>query len=333
MSTAFRAQCVAVGSALPERRLTNAELERMVETNDEWIVSRTGIRERRIAEPGSGLCALALPAAHQCLERAGVSADMLDGIIVATISGDHVMPATANLLQHQLGATKAFGFDLLNACNGFVAALSTATAFIESGHSKRILVVGGDIMSTLLDYRDRNTCILFGDGCGAVLLEAGPADGPGIFGFEMHSDGGGGSDLIIPCSGSAHLANPEALARGEQFVKQNGRVVFTQAVRRMSEVCASLMKQLQLTVADIDLLVPHQANLRIIEPTANRLGLPMEKVVINIDRVANTTAGTIPLALSDAFADGRLKNGTRVLLAAFGGGLTWGSLYLTWGRA
>ena len=333
MSAAFRAQCVAVGSALPERRLTNAELERMVETNDEWIVSRTGIRERRIAEPGSGLCALALPAARQCLERAGVSADMLDGIIVATISGDHVMPATANLLQHQLGATKAFGFDLLNACNGFVAALSTATAFIESGHSKRILVVGGDIMSTLLDYRDRNTCILFGDGCGAVLLEAGPADGPGIFGFEMHSDGGGGSDLIIPCSGSAHLANPEALARGEQFVKQNGRVVFTQAVRRMSEVCASLMKQLQLTVADIDLLVPHQANLRIIEPIANRLGLPMDKVVINIDRVANTTAGTIPLALGDAFADGRLKTGTRVLLAAFGGGLTWGSLYLTWGRA
>lgn len=333
MSVAFRAQCVAVGSALPERRLTNAELERMVETNDEWIVSRTGIRERRIAEPGSGLCALALPAARQCLERAGVSADTLDGIIVATISGDHVMPATANLLQHQLGATKAFGFDLLNACNGFVAALSTATAFIESGHSKRILVVGGDIMSTLLDYRDRNTCILFGDGCGAVLLEAGPTDGPGIFGFEMHSDGSGGNDLIIPCSGSAHLANPEALAHGEQFVKQNGRVVFTQAVRRMSEVCVSLMKQLKLTVADIDLLVPHQANLRIIEPTANRLGLPMNKVVINIDRVANTTAGTIPLALADAFGDGRLKTGTRVLLAAFGGGLTWGSLYLTWGRA
>ena len=333
MSTAFRAQCVAVGSALPERRLTNAELERMVETNDEWIVSRTGIRERRIAEPGSGLCALALPAARQCLERAGVSANTLDGIIVATISGDHVMPATANLLQHQLGATKAFGFDLLNACNGFVAALSTAAAFIESGHSKRILVVGGDIMSTLLDYRDRNTCILFGDGCGAVLLEAGPADGPGIIGFEMHSDGGGGNDLIIPCSGSAHLANPEALARGEQFVKQNGRVVFTQAVRRMCEVCVSLMKQLKLTVDDIDLLVPHQANLRIIEPTASRLGLPMSKVVINIDRVANTTAGTIPLALADAFANGRLTTGTRVLLAAFGGGLTWGSLYLTWGRA
>ncbi len=333
MPAAFRAQCVAVGSALPERRLTNADLERIVETDDEWIVSRTGIRERRIAEPGTGLSALALPAARQCLERAGVGAETLDGIIVATISGDHVMPTTANILQHQLGATKAFAYDLLNACNGFVAALSTAAAFIESGHAKRMLVVGGDIMSTLIDYRDRNTCILFGDGCGAVLVEAGPADGPGIFGFELHSDGAGAGDLSIPCSGSARLATSEALERGDQFVKQNGRVVFTQAIRRMSEVCVSLLRNLKLTVTDIDLLVPHQANLRIIEPIASRLGLSMDKVVVNIERVANTTAGTIPLALADAFADGRLKGGTRVLLAAFGGGLTWGSLYLTWGRA
>lgn len=333
MPAAFRAQCVAVGAALPERRLTNADLERMVDTNDEWIVSRTGIRERRIAEPGTGLSALALPAAKQCLERASVSADTLDGIIVATISGDHVMPTTANLLQHQLGATKAFAYDLLNACNGFVAALSTASAFIESGHAKRILVVGGDIMSTLIDYRDRNTCILFGDGCGAVLVEAGPADGPGVIGFELHSDGSGAADLAIPCSGSAHIPTSEALARGDQFVKQNGRTVFTHAVRRMSEVCVSLLERLQLTKDDIDLLVPHQANLRIIEPTASRLGVSMDKVVINIERVANTTAGTIPLALADAFADGRLKKGSRVMLAAFGGGLTWGSLYLTWGRA
>jgi 3-oxoacyl-[acyl-carrier-protein] synthase-3 len=324
---------VAVGSALPERRLTNADLERMVETKDEWIVSRTGIRERRIAEPGTGLSQLALPAARQCLERAGVSAKDLDGIIVATISGDHVMPTTANILQHQLGADKAFGFDLLNACNGFVAALSTAAAFIESGHSKRILVVGGDIMSTLIDYKDRNTCILFGDGCGAVLLEAGPAQGPGIIGFELHSDGSGASDLCIPCSGSALFPSPAALERGEQFVKQNGRTVFTHAIRRMSEVCVSLMKTLNLTINDIDLLVPHQANLRIIEPTAQRLGLSMDKVVVNIERVANTTAGTIPLALADAFADGRLQPGTRIMLAAFGGGLTWGALYLTWGRA
>jgi 3-oxoacyl-[acyl-carrier-protein] synthase-3 len=333
MQSPFRAQCVAVGAALPERRLTNADLERMVETDDEWIVSRTGIRERRIAEPGTGLSALALPAARQCLEQAGVGAETLDGIIVATISGDHVMPATANLLQHLLGAKKAWGFDLLNACNGFVAALSTAAAFIESGRAKRLLVVGGDVMSSLIDYRDRNTCILFGDGCGAVLVEAGPPDGPGIFGFELHSDGSGGHDLCIPSSGSAVLPTAESLARGDHFVKQNGRAVFTQAIRRMSEVCVSLLGSLKLTGADIDLLVPHQANLRIIEPTAARLGLPMSKVVLNIERMANTTAGTVPLALAEAEADGRLKKGTRVMLAAFGGGLTWGACYLTWGRA
>jgi len=205
MKAPYRAQIVAVGSALPERRLTNADLERMVETTDEWIVTRTGIRERRIAEPGQGLMSLAVPASIQCLERAGVAAEAIDGIIVATISGDYVMPSTANLLQHRLKAAKAWGFDLLNACNGFVTALATASAFIEAGRAKRILVVGGDVMSTLIDYRDRNTCILFGDGCGAVLLEAGPIDGPGIIGCELHSDGAGGDDLNIPCSGSDAL--------------------------------------------------------------------------------------------------------------------------------
>jgi 3-oxoacyl-[acyl-carrier-protein] synthase III len=333
MPSPFRAQCVAVGAALPERKLTNADLERLVETEDAWIVSRTGIRERRIADPGTGLSELAVPAAKQCLERAGVSGAELDGIIVATISGDHIMPTTANLVQHHLGAKNAFAYDLANACNGFVAAISTATAFIESGRYKKILVIGGDIMSSLIDYRDRNTCILFGDGCGAVLLEAGPGDGPGVIGFEMHSDGSAAKELAIPCSGSAMLVTPHVLELGEQYVKQNGRVVFTHAIRRMSEVCVSLMKKLQLQVNDIDLLVPHQANLRIIEPTAERLGLTMDKVVVNIDRVANTTAGTIPLALADAFADGRLKKGSRVMLAAFGGGLTWGAVYLTWGRA
>jgi 3-oxoacyl-[acyl-carrier-protein] synthase-3 len=332
MKAPYRAQIVAVGSALPERRLTNADLERMVETTDEWIVTRTGIRERRIAEPGQGLMSLAVPASIQCLERAGVAAEAIDGIIVATISGDYVMPSTANLLQHRLKAAKAWGFDLLNACNGFVTALATASAFIEAGRAKRILVVGGDVMSTLIDYRDRNTCILFGDGCGAVLLEAGPIDGPGIIGCELHSDGAGGDDLNIPCSGSAMPSSQETLAAGQHFLKQNGRAVFTQAIRRMAEVSSNLLSSLNLGCSDVDLLVPHQANLRIIEPTAERLGLPMSKVVVNIDRVANTTAGTIPLALSDALADGRLRAGSRVLLVAFGGGLTWGACYLTWGR-
>ena len=332
MAGGTRARCVAVGAALPERRLTNAELERMVDTTDEWIVSRTGIRERRIVEPGQGLSSLAEPAARQCLAKAGVAAADVDGIIVATITGDYVMPTTANLIQHRLGATRAWAFDLANACSGFITALATATAFIESGRARRVLVVGGDVMSSVVDYADRNTCVLFGDGCGAVLLEAGPGDGLGIVGFELGSDGAGAQDLIIPCSGSAIPASPEMLAAGQQYVKQNGRPVFAAAIRRMAEVCDVLLRRLALTGDDVDLLVPHQANLRIIQPTAERLRLPMSKVVINIERVANTTAGTIPLALADAEAEGRLKPGTRVLLAAFGGGFTWGSCYLTWGR-
>jgi len=327
-----RARVVAVGSALPERRLTNADLVKMVDTTEEWIVSRTGVRERRIVEPGTPLSALAVPAARQCLERAAVHASQVDGIIVATISGDHIMPATANLVQYQLGATKAWAYDLANACNGFVAALATAAAFIESGRATRILVIGGDIMSSLVDYTDRNTCILFGDGAGAVLVEAGPIDGRGIIGFDMHSDGSMGADLAVPCSGSAMAITPEALATRQNKVKQNGKAIFQQAVRRMAEVSENLLKTLNLTTADIDLLVPHQANRRIIEPTAERLGLSLDKVVINIDRVANTTAGTIPIALDEAFGDGRLRPGSRVLLAAFGGGLTWGACYFTWGR-
>ncbi len=328
-----RAQCVAIGTALPERRLTNADLERLVDTTDEWIVSRTGIRERRIVAPGQKLSDLALTSARECLARADVPAQSLDGIIVATISGDYIMPATANLVQHQLGASRAWGYDLLNACNGFVAALSTAAALIESGRCQRILVIGGDVMSSRVDYKDRNTCILFGDGCGAVLLEAGPVDGPGIIDWEMHSDGHAAFDLWIPTSGTAHPASADSLVKGEQYVKQNGRTVFQQAVRRMAEVCESLLRRLELGPDAVDLLVPHQANLRIIQPTAERLGLPMERVVVNIDSVANTTAGTIPLALRSAELDGRLRPGSRVMLAAFGGGLTWGACYLTWGRS
>jgi 3-oxoacyl-[acyl-carrier-protein] synthase-3 len=328
-----RAQCVAIGTCVPERRLTNADLARMVDTSDAWITARTGIRERRICDPGQGLLTLAEPAARQCLERAGVAATELDGIIVASITSDMVMPATANQLQHRLGASRAWGYDLLNACNGFVAALATATAFIESGHARRILVVGGDVMSSLVDYHDRNTCILFGDGCGAVLIEAGPADGPGVLGFEMHSDGSHSAELCVPMSGSAQRPTPEALARGEHHLKQAGAVIFAHAVRRMAETAQSLLARLGKTGADVDLVVPHQANLRIIEPTAERIGVAMDKVVVNLDRYGNTTAGTIPLALADAEADGRLKPGSRVLLVAFGGGLTWGSAYLTWGRA
>jgi 3-oxoacyl-[acyl-carrier-protein] synthase III len=313
--------------------VTNAELAPRIDSTDEWIVSRTGIRERRVCEPGQSLMTLAEPAARRCLEKAGVDADTLDGIIVATITGDMVMPATANLLQHRIGASRAWAFDLLNACNGFVAALANATTWIESGRAKRILVVGGDVMSSLIDWTDRNTCVLFGDGCGAVLVEAGPADGPGVIGFELHSDGGPAAELCVPCSGSAMPVTPEAIERGEHFLKQNGKMVFTHAVRRMAEVATSLMRTHGLGPDDIDLVVPHQANLRIIQPTAERIGVPMSKVVVNLDRLGNTTAATIPLALADADAAGRLQPGSRILLVAFGGGLTWGAVYLTWGRA
>jgi len=312
--------------------VANAELALQVATSDEWIFSRTGIRERRIAEPGAGLSPLATAASRQCLERAGVAASDLDGIICATITGDFVMPATANLVQHALGATRAWGYDLLNACNGFVAALSTAAAFIEAGRAQRILVIAGDVMSSVVDATDRNTCILFGDGCGAVLVEAGPADGRGILGFEMHSDGSHGDELCIPQSGSARPPTVHAATGHLRCVKQSGRLIFQHAIRRMAEVSDSLLTSLGLTGADVDLLVPHQANLRIIQPTAERLGLSMDKVVVNIEYMANTTAGTIPLAIADAVSAGRLVAGTRVLLVAFGGGLTWGACYLTWGR-
>lgn len=329
--TERRARLVSVGSALPEGRLTNADLERMVDTTDEWITSRTGIRERRIVAPGTPLSALAVPAAQQCLERAGCSPDQVDGIIVATITGDHLMPTTANLLQHRLGCSKAWAYDLANACNGFVAALSAAAAYVESGHADRVLVIGGDVMSSIVDYTDRNTCILFGDGAGAVLVEAGPADGNGIFGFCMHSDGSHGDSLALPTPGSGSQLDAAAIERGDHFLKQDGRAVFPHAVRRMAEVAGELLDNLELDGSDVDLLIPHQANRRIIEPTAKRLGLPLDKVVINIDRVANTTAGTIPLALADAANDGRLQPGTRCMLVAFGGGFSWGACYLTWG--
>ncbi len=319
---------VAIGTCLPERRLTNGELAARVDTTDEWIVTRTGIRERRICEPGTPCSLLATAAARDCLTRAGASAESIDGIIVATITGDQRMPATANTVQHALGATRAWGYDLLNACNGFLAALVTATGLIESGRAKRILVIGADVMSSIVDPLDRNTCILFGDGAGAVLVEAAPADGVhGVRGAEMHSDGAGGQELILPATGSAPAAPGQ-----KAVVQQNGRTVFAHAVRRMAEVAESCLVSQGLDGSDIDLVVPHQANIRIIESTAERLGVPMSKVVVNIDAVGNTTAATIPLALAQAEADGRLVRGTRVLLVAFGGGFTWGATYLVWGR-
>ena len=319
-----RAHVVAVGACVPERRLTNADLMGMVETTDEWIISRTGVRERRVVEPGTPVSVLAEAAARRCLEQAGVSASELDGIIIATITPDQMMPSTANIVQHRLGATQAWGFDLLNACNGFLTALATATSYIEAGRARRILVIGADVMSSIVDYTDRNTCILFGDGAGAVLVVAGEADARGVGPFRMHSDGSGANELRLPASGSLPAAEGE-----RRVLRQNGKTVFQHAVRRMAEVAEAVLAQAGGT--PVDLLVPHQANLRIIQATAERCRVPMERVVVNIDRLGNTTAATLPLALADAHADGRLKAGTSVLLVAFGGGFTWGALHLVWG--
>ena len=315
----------AVGTYLPERRVTNAELAARVQTSDEWIVTRTGIRERRQVEPGTPCSAIALAAARDCLAKAGVGAETLDGIILATITGDQHMPATANTVQHELGAVNAWGFDLLNACNGFVAALASAASFIEAGRAKRILVIGADVMSSIIDPLDRNTCIIFGDGAGAVLVEAGNSGG--VLHIEMHSDGAGGPELIVPCTGSMPGQPGQ-----RPVIHQNGRTVFAHAVRRMAEVAENCLVANGLSAEDVDLVVPHQANIRIIESTAERLGVPMSKVVVNIENVGNTTAATIPLALAQAEADGRLVTGSRVLLVAFGGGFTWGATYLIWGR-
>jgi 3-oxoacyl-[acyl-carrier-protein] synthase-3 len=327
----MRAHCTALGTCLPEGRLTNEELARRVETTDEWITTRTGIRERRIADPQTTCADLAVQAGEACLRHGNCGANELDGIIVATITGDLRMPAVANVVQHRLGAARAWGYDLLNACNGFLAALATATAFIEAGRARRILVIGVDVMSRIVDYRDRNTCILFGDGAGAMLVEAAPGlPGPshlGVAGFRMHSDGGGGHDLCLPGSGTQPLTDAQT-----PFVAQNGRIVFSHAVRRMAEVAEACLHDQGLSGEDVDLVVPHQANLRIIEATAERLKVPMERVVVNIGSVGNTTAGTLPLALADAQADGRLRPGSRVLLCAFGGGFAWGACYLRWGR-
>ena len=332
MAADIRAQVVGVGGYVPERVLTNADLEKLVDTNDEWITTRTGIRQRHIAEPGTPLSDLALPACQQALERANLQASDIDGIIVATITGDHVMPTTANRLQHLLGINGAWAFDVANACNGFVVAITTGAGLIEAGRAKRLLIVGGDVMSSVINYKDRNTCILFGDGAGAVVLEAGASDGPGVMSWAMHSEGEFGPMLSVPASGSAMPMTPDALAADKQYLQQDGSGVFKHAVRRMSQVATEVLDKLGLTGDDIDLLVPHQANRRILEPTARRLGLPLDRVVINIASKANTTGGTIPLALADAFADGRLTDGSRIMLAAFGGGFSWGACYLTWGR-
>jgi len=324
----MRARIAGTGSYVPERVLTNAELERMVATSDAWIVERTGIRERRIAAPGETCSDLGTRAAERALEAAGVAAADLDLILVATCTGDAPLPSTACLIQQRLGAVRAAACDLSAACCGFVYALGVGDAYVKTG-SRHVLVIGAEVMSMLMDWTDRGTCILFGDGAGAVVLS--PSEGErGILSSHLHSDGNLWDLICVPGGGSRIPPSEKMLAEGLQYMKMKGNETFKAAVKTLEEVAREALSANQLKVEDLDLYVPHQANLRIIKAVVERLGLPMEKVVLNMDRYGNTSAASIPLALDEAVRGGRVKDGSLVMIEAFGSGLTWASAVIRW---
>jgi 3-oxoacyl-[acyl-carrier-protein] synthase-3 len=324
----LQAAITAVHGYAPDYVLTNHELEVMVDTNDEWITSRTGIKERRILK-GEGLATsdMAVPAVEGLLKKRGISAEEIDLIIFCTTTPDMIFPATANILADKIGAKNAWGYDLQAACSGFLFGLTTGAAFIESGKHKKVLVVGGDKMSSIIDYHDRATCIIFGDGCGCALLEP-DTEGYGIVDSVCKSDGSGREFLNMKAGGSLKPASHETVTNREHYAYQEGKTVFKFAVTNMADVAAEIMERNNLVADDIAWLVPHQANKRIIDATANRMGISEDKVVINIERYGNTTNGTIPLCLWEW--ESKFKKGDNIVLAAFGGGFTWGSLYLKW---
>jgi 3-oxoacyl-[acyl-carrier-protein] synthase-3 len=324
----LQAAITAVHGYAPDYVLTNHELEVMVDTNDEWITSRTGIKERRILK-GEGLATsdMAVPAVQGLLKKRGISAEEIDLIIFCTTTPDMIFPATANILADKIGAKNAWGYDLQAACSGFLFGLTTGAAFIESGKHKKVLVVGGDKMSSIIDYHDRATCIIFGDGCGCALLEPN-TEGYGIVDSVCKSDGSGREFLNMKAGGSLKPASHETVTNREHYAYQEGKTVFKFAVTNMADVAAEIMERNNLVADDIAWLVPHQANKRIIDATANRMGISEDKVVINIERYGNTTNGTIPLCLWEW--ESKFKKGDNIVLAAFGGGFTWGSLYLKW---
>ncbi len=322
------AAITAVGGYAPETKLTNADLEKMVDTNDEWIKSRTGISERRILkEPGKATSDMAVPAIQEILTKKNLQATDIECIICATVTPDMVFPATANIIADKVGAINAWGFDLAAACSGFLFALETASKFIESGKHKNVLVVGGDKMSSIIDYTDRNTCIIFGDGLGCVLLEPNE-EGNGVIDSVLKIDGNGRHYLHQKAGGSLKPPTHETVDAREHYVYQDGKTVFKFAVTGMADVSAQIMERNNLTADDVTWLVPHQANLRIIDATAERMGLNRDKVMINIDHFGNTTNGTLPLLLWEW--EEKLKKGDNLVLSAFGGGFTWGAIYLKW---
>lgn len=315
---------------VPPRVLTNDDLEKLVETSNEWILQRTGIRERHIAEPGTGTSDLAEPAARAAIAEAGLTPQDIGFIVVGTTTPDTIFPSTACVLQAKLGADKAWGFDLGAACSGFTYSLTVAWQMVATGAVEHALVVGGDVMSSIIDYTDRSTCVLFGDGAGAVVVSPAEPGEPCLIDFLHEIDGHGGPALCMPAGGSKRPASHETIDTRQHFVKQDGQQVFKFAVRKSGDIAQRLLDRHNLTGADLSLYVSHQANRRIIEATAERIGLDKDKVVINLERFGNTTAGTIPLALADARADGRLKKGDLVLLTSVGAGFTVGSILLRW---
>ncbi len=324
----MKARIAGTGSYAPTRVLTNADLERMVATSDEWIRERTGIRERRIAATGEACSDLAVQAGRRALTAAGVAAADLDMILVATCTGDFPLPATACLVQHQLGATKAAACDLSAACCGFVYALSVADAYIKTG-MRHVLVIGSEVMSAITDWTDRNTCVLFGDGAGAVVLSG--SDGErGILSTDLRSDGTLCELIMVPGGGSRTPPSEKVITERLHYIKMKGNETFKVAVRTLEEIARTTLSANHLCVEDLDLYVPHQANVRILRAVMERLGLPIEKVLLNLDRYGNTSAASIPIALDEAVRDGRIKDGSLVMLGAFGAGLTWASAMIRW---
>ena len=315
---------------VPPKVLTNADLEKLVETSDEWILQRTGIRERHIVDPGIATSDLAEVAARGAMKQAGITATDIGFIVVGTTTPDTIFPSTACVLQNKIGATNAWGFDLGAACSGFTYALTTGMQMVASGSCQHALVVGADVMSSIIDYTDRATCVLFGDGAGAVVVSAAQPDEPSIIGFSHQIDGSGGPALCMPAGGSRLPASHETVESRQHYVKQDGQAVFKFAVRKTEEICRRVLDEHKIDPSQIDLFVSHQANRRIIQAAAERLGLPECKVVINLERFGNTTAATIPLALADAVADKRVKKGDLVLLTSVGAGFTVGAVLLRW---
>jgi 3-oxoacyl-[acyl-carrier-protein] synthase-3 len=324
-----RAKITGLGTYVPPRVMTNKDFEKIVETSDEWILSRTGIRERHVVDKGVATSDLAAEAGKIALTRRGIDPQEIEAIIVATVTPDMLFPSTACLVQNKLGIKSVWGFDLSAACSAFVYALQTGAQFVMTGTHKKVMVIGADVMSSILDYTDRATCILFGDGAGAVILEP-SEDDAGIIDFHHEVDGSGGCSLYMPAGGSLSPASHETVDKKMHFVHQDGQAVFKYAVRKMGEACEKVLARNGVSAGDIDCFIPHQANQRIISATAERVGLKPESVIINIDRYGNTTAGTIPLAMQTAIEEGRLKKGDLVLLASVGAGFTVGATLLRW---